>query len=118
MPVVRRGVFASSDGEVVEVVAKSGQMVKAGDLLVRMKNDELRAKLLQHRNLLADKRQQMLAVDSQLSQSSTPQTPATEIELHGKLQQLKVEIEGTKQLVESITQQVEALTVRSPIEES
>ena len=115
MPVVRRGVFAPWDGDVVDLAARSGQPVQAGDLLVRLKNDELQAKLLQQVNLLAEKKQQALAIDSQLGQTATVQNPATEIELHGKLQQLKVEIEGTQQQVESLKRQVEGLSVRSPI---
>jgi multidrug efflux pump subunit AcrA (membrane-fusion protein) len=115
MPVVRRGVFAPWDGDVVELVARSGQPVKPGDLLVRLKNDELQAKLLLHTSSLAEKRQQALAIDSQLGQTVTPQNPSTEIELQGKLQQLKVEIEGTKLQVESFRKQVDALSVRAPI---
>jgi len=115
MPVVRRGVFAPWDGDVVELAVKSGQEVQEGELLVRLKNDELRAKLLHEENQLADKKQQALAIDAQLGQPETAQNKATEVELHGKLQQLKVEIEGTKQQVESLTRQVEGLSVRSPI---
>ena len=115
MPVVRRGVFAPWDGDVVDLVAKSGQPVQEGELLLTLKNDELRAKLLHEENLLLDKKQQALALDSQLSQPETAQNRATEIDLRGKLQQLKVEIEGTRQQVESLKTQVAGLSVRSPI---
>src|SRR5579859_6780627 len=97
MPVVRGGVFAPWDGDVVELVAHSGQAVQAGELLVRLKNDELRAKLLHEVNSLADKRKQALALDSQLSLQATAQNPTTEIELQGKLEQVKAEIQGTQQ---------------------
>ncbi len=58
MPVVRRGVFAPWDGDVVELAVRSGQKVEEGELLIRLKNDELQAKLLQQKNQLAEKRQQ------------------------------------------------------------
>ena len=115
MPVVRRGVFAPWDGDVVDLVAQSGQQVKEGDLLIKLKNDPLQADFLKSKNLLADKTQQALAIDAQLSATGTSKTPETEIELQGKLLQLKVEIEGTKQQVESLQRQVDALSVRSPI---
>jgi len=115
MPIVRRGLFAPHDGEVVELVAKSGQPVKKGELLVRLKSDELQTKLLQATTQLAEKRQQAFAIESQLSQKDTPQTPSTEIELRGKLQQLNVEVEGTKLQVDNLQRQIDSLSVRSPI---
>jgi len=115
MPIVRRGVFAPWDGDVVELIAHSGQQVHEGDLLIKLKNDDLQSKLLYQRTQLSEKQQSAFAIESQLSQTDTPKTPSTEIELQGKLQQLKVEIEGTKLQVESLQRQVDALLVRSPI---
>ncbi|HEY2251563.1 MAG TPA: efflux RND transporter periplasmic adaptor subunit, partial [Planctomycetaceae bacterium] len=116
MPVVRRGLFAPHDGEVVELIARSGQPVKAGELLVRLKSDELQTKLLTATTQLAEKRQSAFAIESQLSQREAASTPATEIELQGKLQQFKVEIEGAKLQVESLQRQIDSLSVRSPID--
>lgn len=115
MPIARRGIFAPWDAEVLALSVKSGQVVRQGDLLVRLKNEELHAKLDASRNLLAEKRKQEAAIASQLSQASTSANPAQEIELRGKFLQLGVEIEGTAVQVESLARQVESLTVRAPI---
>ncbi|MGE5191136.1 MAG: HlyD family efflux transporter periplasmic adaptor subunit, partial [Deltaproteobacteria bacterium] len=94
---------------------RSGQQVRKGDLLVRLKNVELQAKLLAQRNLLQEKQKQRAAIAAQLSEPATAANPATEVELRGKYAQLAVEIEGTAEQVKSLTRQVEDLSVRSPI---
>jgi multidrug efflux pump subunit AcrA (membrane-fusion protein) len=115
MPIDRRGVFAPSDGEVVELPVRSGQLVRQGDLLVRLKNIDLQARLLAQKNLLEEKQKQRATFAAQMSESATAQNSATGVELLGKISQLKVEIEGTQQQVESLGRQVEALSVRAPI---
>lgn len=115
MPIDRRAIFAPWDGEVISLKAKSGQTVHKGDLLIQLKNDELRAKLLAQRNLLLEKRKQSLSISAQLSETATATNPATEIELRGKFLQLGVEIEGAQGQVASLARQVEALSIRSPI---
>jgi hypothetical protein len=115
MPVERRGVFAPSDGEVVELAVRSGQPVAKGDLLVRLKNVEMQAKLLAQQNLLQEKQKQRAAVAAQLQEPSLAASPGNEIELRGKFMQLGVEIEGTAAQVKSLSQQVEDLKIRSPI---
>jgi len=115
MPIDRRSIFAPFDGEVVDLLASSGQQVHEGDLLIRMKNEELQGKLLAQTSMMQEKRKQALAIAAQLIEPATLQSSATEIKLSGELAQLKVEIEGAEQQVEILTRQVEALVVRAPI---
>jgi len=116
MPIDRRAIFAPWDGEVDSLSARSGQSVKQGDLLIQLKNDELRAKLLAQNNLVLEKKKQSASIQAQLSDPATATNPATEIELRGKFLQLGVEIEGAQDQVASLQRQVDALTVRSPID--
>ncbi|MBI3863964.1 MAG: HlyD family efflux transporter periplasmic adaptor subunit [Planctomycetia bacterium] len=115
MPIERRGVFAPWDGEVIELPARSGQSVHAGDLLVRLRNEELESNLHTKAAALQAKEKEYFAVSSQLSDPGTSLNRANEIELHGKKAQLQAEIDGTKLQVASLTAQVEALSVRAPI---
>ncbi len=115
MPVDRRGVFAPSDGEVVALKVQSGQQVQKGALLVKLKNIEMQANLLKQQNLLAEKKKQRAAVAAQLSEPATAANPATEVELRGKYAQLGVEIAGAEEQVQSLTRQVDDLSIRSPI---
>jgi multidrug efflux pump subunit AcrA (membrane-fusion protein) len=115
MPIVRRGVFAPNDGEVINLVAKSGDEVEAGELLVELKNEELRANLLKQKSLLAEKKQTALAIESRLNEREIIQNRAQEIELRGQLQQTREEIIGAQQQVEVMSREVESLRVCSPI---
>ncbi|HEY3965706.1 MAG TPA: HlyD family efflux transporter periplasmic adaptor subunit [Planctomycetaceae bacterium] len=116
MPIDRRGVFAPQDGEVYELPVQSGQEVHAGDLLVRLRNEQLEADLHKQVTALQSKEQEFAAIAAQLSDMATPLNRSNEIELQGKQAQLKVEIEGTKLQVASLTLQFEALEVRAPID--
>ena len=46
MPTIQREVFTNWEGEVVAIHVESGQRVKKGDLLVEIRNDELKAEVL------------------------------------------------------------------------
>jgi multidrug efflux pump subunit AcrA (membrane-fusion protein) len=116
MPVERRGVFAPWDGEVVELLVKSGQDVHRGDLLLRMKNEDLANNLHKVENQLASKQTEFLTYSKQLSDPSTPLTKSNEIELVGKKAQALAEIEGLKKQVETLRKQVAALNISAPID--
>jgi multidrug efflux pump subunit AcrA (membrane-fusion protein) len=115
MPVDRRGIFAPSEGEVIGLAVKSGEAVKKGQLLVRLKNADLQAKLLYQQHQLQEKRKQRASVAAQLAEPAAIQNPATEVELRGKYVQLGIEIEGTEQQVANLSREVEKLEVVSPI---
>jgi multidrug efflux pump subunit AcrA (membrane-fusion protein) len=115
MPVDRRGIFAPSEGEVIGLSVRSGEPVKQGQLLVRLKNAELQAKLLFQQNQLQEKRKQRASVAAQLTESATTQNHATEVELRGKFVQLGIEIEGAEQQVATLSREVKKLDVLSPI---
>ncbi|HZZ28740.1 MAG TPA: HlyD family efflux transporter periplasmic adaptor subunit [Pirellulales bacterium] len=44
-PVVKRDIFTQTDGQVVKVLVKHGENVKAGDVLVELQNDKLEEQL-------------------------------------------------------------------------
>lgn len=115
MPVNRRNVFAPWDGEVVELYVSGGESVNQGEPLVRLRNDELAARLLASRNELAEKKKQLLAVQAQLTDSSIAASRAEEIRLRGQLAQTQAEIEGAERQVEILARQETGLLVRAPI---
>ncbi|MBS0261404.1 MAG: HlyD family efflux transporter periplasmic adaptor subunit [Planctomycetes bacterium] len=116
MPVERRGVFAPWDGEVVELFVQSGQTVRQGDLLLRMKNEDLATNLHKHQTQYDSKYQEFLTYSAQLSDPGTPLNKNTEIELYGKQAQAKAEMDGLEKQIETIRRQYEALAVRAPID--
>ena len=116
LPVERRRVFAPMNAEVAELLVTSGQTVHAGDLLIRLRNEELATNLHKQESDEQSKKQQLAAVTAQLSDRSTALDRQNEIELRGKKAQLEVEIEGAKKQVESLKREFEKLDVRSPID--
>jgi multidrug efflux pump subunit AcrA (membrane-fusion protein) len=114
MPVERRGIFAPWNGEVTALPVRSGQKVEKGALLLALKNDELQANLLKQRNLLQEKKQQMLSIAAQLNEGAAA-NPMTQGELYAKLGQLEIEAKGAAEQVDLLTKQVESLSIRAPI---
>jgi multidrug efflux pump subunit AcrA (membrane-fusion protein) len=115
MPIQRQGIFAPWDGEVVALPVRSGHTVEKGELLLRLKNPELEAKLLAQRNQLNEKTQQKLSIAAQLNEAAAAANPATQGELFAKFAQLDIEEKGALEQVESLAKQVKALDVCAPI---
>lgn len=116
MPVVRQEVFAPWDGDVLKVQVATGDPVKAGDVLVVLKNDELHARYLAQSNLMVEKETQIESIRAQLSEPAPGMTAASKEELHFKGLQLRAEIDGIERQVKSLKQQLDALTVKARID--
>jgi len=113
MPLTRQSVFAPWDGDVVEVAVQTGQQVTPGTVLLRLKNEELQARLLAQQNLKTEKEIQIVSLRAQISEGLNT-LPATKLtELNFDRQKLEVELEGVTQQVAALQRQVDALTVVS-----
>ena len=66
MPMVQREVFTNWEGEVVAIHVQSGQRVKKGELLVEIRNEDLKAQLLETENKLNELRLMRLTLNAQL----------------------------------------------------
>lgn len=66
-PVLRRDVFAGIDGIVDEVLVNHGQHVNAGDVLVRLRNTELKQNLLEIAGQLAANQKQIATIRRELA---------------------------------------------------
>lgn len=107
-PDVRREVFAPIDGEVIEVLADHNQPVKAGDVLVRLRNPEMEVQLTELRGqiltTLAEKTrvQGQLGLRSELDRSERRALEAEQFELNTKhevlLQKLELQEARAKDL--------------------
>lgn len=115
MPVIQRDVFAPWEGEVVEIYVTSGQRVAKGEKLLRLRNDELDAQLLSLRSRLDERRQLLSALKAEIDEDNRRITRDEEIRLRGRLAQTNVEIEGLEGRLRTLHEQIDRLTVRSPI---
>lgn len=115
MPVIQRDVFATWDGEVVEIFVNSGSPVKAGDPLVRLRNEELQAKLIVAQREVQEKTAMENSLQKSRDDALKKADQNTLIEIDGKIVQTRIEIVSAKLQVKLLSEQNDLLTVRAPI---
>jgi multidrug efflux pump subunit AcrA (membrane-fusion protein) len=114
MPVKQQDIFAPWDGEVVAVYVQSGQRVEAGDPLVKIQNVDLETELIDSQNKWEEKRQLLKTLESSIRAAGTQFDRAEEIRLRGRHAQTQVEMQGLKDRIDRIQQQIASLTVTAP----
>lgn len=116
MPAVQSHIFAPWDGEVTEVLVAGGNRVKAGQPLVQVHNDELQSQLLAAQNRLAEKQQQLDALQAEIGEANRRVSRADDlVRLRGRLAQTRIELDGATERAAAIERQIAELTVCSPI---
>lgn len=115
LPIERKEIFAPWDGEVVEVFVQSNERVDEGQPLLRLKNDDLRAKLLATENELNEKKKFLIATRAELHQAVNASDKDVIVRLSSKTLETQVQIVGLQEQLQVLQERVENLTVRSPI---
>lgn len=113
MPVTRAEVFAPWEGEVFEIHVKASDHVKQGDVLLKLRNEDLRAKQLEAVNKLQNSEKQLASLRARLEAS---QREDERIQLQGEMEQTQIQIAGAKQQVAILDDEIEKLTVRAPMD--
>ncbi|QDU10654.1 HlyD family efflux transporter periplasmic adaptor subunit [Gimesia aquarii] len=116
MPTIQREVFTNWEGEVVDIHVESGQRVKKGDLLVEIRNDELKAEVLGVKNELRGLALQLQATVANLQTGNDKRPNKDIIELTGKRNELRTEIFGLKKHLEILEGRLAKLNVKAPID--
>lgn len=114
MPVVRQNVFAPWDGKVAEIHVASGQPVEKGQLLLRLKNEELHARWLTTSTEMNEKRKQLLALMGELAESGSRLTREEVVRLQGRIVQTQIEMEGAEKRLAALTDLEKSLLVHAP----
>ncbi|MDA8745072.1 biotin/lipoyl-binding protein [Rubripirellula amarantea] len=115
VPEARREVFAPIDGEVIEVAVEHNDVVKAGDVLVRLRNPDLEVQLTEIQGQIQTTLAEQARVRGQLGLSR--EMDAAE-KLAIQAEQMELEVKK-KVLLEKQKLQVERekdLVIRSPID--
>jgi multidrug efflux pump subunit AcrA (membrane-fusion protein) len=115
MPVVQQQIFAPWEGQVLQVFVKSGDQVQPGDKLVQLWNEDLQARLVEAQNKYNEQRQLVGALLAEHDEASKKGLRDEEIRIDGKIAQARIEIVGAETQVKILKEQVDKLTVRSPI---
>lgn len=116
MPALQRDVFAYWEGEVEEIYVRSGQQVKAGQPLLRIRNDDWNARMVEMNSLREEKQQLLIALTEEYRAAGQRGEQAEEIRLRGKAAQTTVEIRGLTERMAALQTQVDRLTQTSPID--
>jgi multidrug resistance efflux pump len=114
MPAVQQNVFAPWDGEVVDVLVQGGHRVKAGDILVLMRNDELEAEWVKLNNTLAEKQKQIRTLNGRIFTLTKFEDRDERLRLQSELTEAEVEAVDLQKELAVLKTQRERLTVRSP----
>lgn len=114
LPVKQQDIFAPWDGEVVEIYVQSGQLVTAGQPLVKIQNVDLETELIDSQNKCEEKRQLLKTLDSSIRAANTQHDRAEEIRLRGRHAQTQIEIQGLLARIDRIQKQIASLTVSAP----
>lgn len=115
LPAQRRDVFVPIDSEVQEILVTSGQQVAVGDVVVRLKNEELEAELVAARSELDEKRKLYRALQFEIDQAQKTGQKDNELQLFGRLEETRVQIVGLSRKASILNSRAEKLEVRTPV---
>ncbi len=116
MPIVRRQVFAPEMGKVEEIFVEGGVRVKAGDQLLKLRNDELQAKLDKAVSDLNAQTQIERGLQGQRVEAETSENRNDLAQLVSRLEETRIQIRGLILQVELLKKRDEELIVRAPID--
>ena len=113
-PEARRITYAPIQGVVAEVAVDHGDLVKKGELLVRLENKELDKEEKKLRAELVENQGRHSVLDSQLSRNSFFKTPEEKTQAQGERDQAYIRIKSSEDQLKILDQQKAMLEVRAP----
>ncbi|QDT43269.1 multidrug resistance protein MdtN [Gimesia alba] len=116
MPTVQREVFTNWEGEVVAIHVESGQRVKKGDLLIEIRNEDLKAQALETQNKLKELHTQRFATNARLQADNNKRPSEDIINLRGKLFEIRTQILGVEKHLKILKDRLDKLNVKAPID--
>ena len=115
MPVVRREIFVPYDGEVIDVLVSSGSRVEAGQLLVKLRNNELRSELIATESQREEKRKLLAALQAERDEAIRGPTGERGNRIEGELGKTMAELRGLERRLQALQDRERLLNVTSPI---
>lgn len=116
MPAVRREVFVPYDGDVVDVLVASGDRVQAGQLLVKLRNNELRSEQVAIESQYEEKLKLQSALTAERDELSKGPTGDRLHRIEGELAKNAVELRGLERRRSVLADRVRQLDITSPID--
>jgi len=113
MPVVQKDVFVPWDGEVVEIMVESGKHVEEGQLLLQIKNPDLKTQRTAAIGELKSKEALLRTIHTTLNQRASDPNKRNEYE--GQMKQTQEEMVSLAEQIAIIEERIASLSVRAPI---
>ncbi|MEO1615366.1 MAG: biotin/lipoyl-binding protein [Planctomycetota bacterium] len=113
-PTVKRQVFASIDGKVVDVLVQRNSVVKEGEVLVKLQNPQIDIQLEELRGQLRGARAELGKVIGQLGKRQLE--PSEMLALQGQQSEIETKIFSLNKKLDLQLEREKQLTIRSPID--
>ena len=115
MPVIQKDVFVPWDGEVVEIMVESGQHVEEGQLLLQIKNPDLKTQRTAAIGEYRSKEALLRTINNELTRNLRPTEPNKRNELEGQMKQTQEEMASLAEQIAIIEERLASLSVKAPI---
>lgn len=115
MPVIQKDVFVPWDGEVVEIFVESGKHVKEGQLLLQIKNPDLKTQRTAAIGEFKSKEALLRTINTELTRNLRPTEPNKRNELEGQMKQTQEEMASLAEQIAIIEERIDSLSVKAPI---
>ena len=115
MPVVQKDVFVPWDGEVVEIMVESGKHVEEGQLLLQIKNPDLKTQRTAAIGEFRSKEALLRTINNELTRNLRPTEPNKRNELEGQMKQTQEEMASLAEQIAIIEERIASLSVKAPI---
>ncbi len=114
-PAVKKNIFTTQNGEVIDVPVHHREMVKKGQVLARLRNSELESKRVSIHGSLQTTRAEVMRVDRALA-NSRRLSEAEQIRLQGELSKLTDQEKNLQLQLDLVQEDLDQLVIRSPID--
>ena len=115
MPVIQKDVFVPWDGEVVEIMVESGKHVEEGQLLLQIKNPDLKTQRTAAIGEFRSKEALLKTINNELTRNLRPSEPNKRNELEGQMKQTQEEMASLAEQIAIIEERIASLSVKAPI---
>ncbi|MEM9586308.1 MAG: biotin/lipoyl-binding protein [Planctomycetota bacterium] len=115
VPEVQQQIFAKIDGEVEEILVRTNQQVKKGDVLLKMRNPDLEIELTELIGQIQTTQSEIFRVTTQLKDRQQLK-PTEQLALEGERRELVMRLQVLDQKRKLKTIRASDLTVKAPID--
>ncbi len=116
MPAVRRDIFAPWDGRVAKILVKDGQIVRQGDPMIELENNELQKEYVGSQTELNELRKLLVTLVQQADSERGKGITKEFIQLQGQISRAEIEVAGAQENLVVLKKRIDSLRIIAPID--